>query len=209
MRQELLKTVDHPTKCPEVPVLGELRREAKRRGLYNFFLPEVGRTSVLEVSACARAAVGGEVLTAAAQYAPLAELLGMFPLANAAMNCAAPDTGNMEVLHKYGTPEQKDRWLTPLLEGEIRSAFAMTEPGVASSDATNVSTRIDRDDAAGQYVINGHKWYISGAIRPECKIFILLGKTRFDGPIHQQQSMILVPRDVRASLPPPPPSPFT
>merc|ERR1719506_2524245 len=109
------------------------------------------------------------------------------------MNCTAPDTGNMEVLEQFGTPEQKHQWLEPLLEGKIRSAYAMTEPGVASSDATNICASIVRDGR--EYVINGHKWYISGACRPECKIFIFLGKTRFDGPRHTQQSMILVPRD--------------
>eukprot|EP00041_Stephanoeca_diplocostata_P012894 m.217606 g.217606 ORF g.217606 m.217606 type:complete len:458 (-) comp19132_c0_seq3:323-1696(-) len=173
---QLLKTVDHPTKCPEPPIVNELRAVAKSRGLFNFFLPEVGRISVLE-------------------YSPIAELLGMFGLANVAMNCAAPDTGNMEVLAKYGTPEQKEKWLTPLLAGDIRSAFAMTEPGVASSDATNISTKFEYDAATDEYVVNGHKWYISGAIRPECKVFITLGKTRFDGPVHTQQSMLIVPRD--------------
>lgn len=127
------------------------------------------------------------------EYSPIAEILGAYPLANVAMNCSAPDTGNMEVLEKYGTAEQKKEWLEPLLEGQIRSAFAMTEPGVASSDATNIASSIVRD--GNEYVINGHKWYISGACRPECKVFIFLGKTRFDGPRHTQQSMILVPRD--------------
>ena len=127
------------------------------------------------------------------EYAPIGEILGAYPLANLAMNCTAPDTGNMEVLEKYGTPEQKEQWLVPLLNGEIRSAFAMTEPGVASSDATQVSTRFDKD--GDDYVINGHKWYISGAVREECKLLIVLGKTRFDGPRHTQQSMMLVPID--------------
>jgi alkylation response protein AidB-like acyl-CoA dehydrogenase len=165
----------------EPPILEELRSEAKKRGLYNFFLPEVCGLTVLE-------------------YSPIAELLGAYPIANAAMNCSAPDTGNMEVLEKYGTAEQKKEWLEPLLEGKIRSAFAMTEPGVASSDATNISTRIERD--GDDYVINGHKWWISGAIRPECKVFILMGKTKFDGvrtscgPLHSHA----MPLYVTASL---------
>lgn len=172
-RRELLKTVDHPTKCPEPPVVNALRAEAMRRGIMNLFLPEVSRLSVLE-------------------YSPIAEILGMHPVANLAMNCAAPDTGNMEVLERYGTPEQKRQWLEPLLRGEIRSAFAMTEPGVASSDATNISTTIARDGE--DYVVDGHKWWISGAIRPECQVFVLLGRTSTEGPRHQQHSMILVPR---------------
>lgn len=171
---ELLKTVSHPTLCPEPPVLNKLRAEAKSRGIMNLFLPEVCRLSVLE-------------------YSPIAEILGINHVANLAMNCSAPDTGNMEVIERYGSPEQKKKWLEPLLNGEIRSAFAMTEPGVASSDATNISTRIDAD--GNDYVINGHKWWISGAIRPECKVFVLLGRTSFTGPMHLQQSMILVPRD--------------
>lgn len=111
------------------------------------------------------------------------------------MNCAAPDTGNMEVLEKFGSPEQKAKWLRPLLEGKIRSCFAMTEPGVASSDATNISTKIERTPDGQHYIVDGHKWWISGAIRPECKVAIVLGKTRFDGPKHAQQSMILVEMD--------------
>jgi acyl-CoA dehydrogenase len=173
-RHALLKTVDHPTKCPEPPVLNKLRAEAKSRGIMNLFLPEVSKLTVLE-------------------YSPIAEILGMNPVANLALNCSAPDTGNMEVLEQYGSPEQKKQWLEPLLNGEIRSAFAMTEPGVASSDATNISTRIEAD--GDDYIINGHKWWISGAIRPECKVFVLLGRTSFSGPMHKQQSMILVPRD--------------
>lgn len=173
-REELMKTVDHPTKCPEAPMLMELRAEAKARGIMNLFLPDVSQCSVLE-------------------YSPIAEILGVFPLANVALNCAAPDTGNMEVLEKFGSPEQKKQWLEPLLEGRIRSAFAMTEPGVASSDASNIATRIEAD--GDDYVINGHKWWISGAIRPECKVFVLLGMTKSTGPLHTRQSMILVPRD--------------
>eukprot|EP00442_Polarella_glacialis_P020059 CAMPEP_0115071564 /NCGR_PEP_ID=MMETSP0227-20121206/13742_1 /TAXON_ID=89957 /ORGANISM="Polarella glacialis, Strain CCMP 1383" /LENGTH=246 /DNA_ID=CAMNT_0002458209 /DNA_START=91 /DNA_END=829 /DNA_ORIENTATION=+ len=151
-----------------------LRAEARARRIMNLFLPEVSKLSVLE-------------------YSPIAEILGMNPAANAAMNCSAPDTGNMEVIERFGSPEQKKQWLEPLLNGEIRSAFAMTEPGVASSDATNISTRIEAD--GDEYVVNGHKWWISGAIRPECKVFVLLGRTSFTGPLHKQQSMILVPRD--------------
>merc|ERR1719401_551668 len=156
------------------PVLKDLQREARARGLMNLFLPEVSKMSVLE-------------------YSPIAELLGAFGIANLAMNCSAPDTGNMEVIEKFGSEEQKEQWLKPLLEGEIRSAFCMTEPGVASSDATNISCRMDAD--GDDYVINGHKWWASGAIRPECKLLVVLGKTSFSGPMHQQQSMILVPKE--------------
>jgi len=158
------------------PIVMELRQRAKARGLYNFFLPEVGKLSVLE-------------------YAPICEILGVFPLCNVAMNCTAPDTGNMEVLEKYGTPEQKKQWLEPLLEGTIRSAYAMTEPGVASSDATNISATIQRD--GDEYVINGHKWYISGACRPECKVFVMLGRSGSGESMHGNHSMILVPRDAK------------
>lgn len=172
--EKLLATVNHPTKCPEPPVLKELRQEAVNRGIMNLFLPEVSQLSVLE-------------------YSPIAEILGTFSIANEAMNCSAPDTGNMEVLEKFGNAEQKKQWLEPLLLGEIRSAFAMTEPGVASSDASNICTRIEAD--GDDYVINGHKWWISGAIRPECKVLLVLGRTSFSGPPHRQQSMVLVPRD--------------
>lgn len=156
------------------PVMEELKAQARERGLWNLFLPDVGGLSVSE-------------------YAPLAEVTGRSPLAPQALNCSAPDTGNMEVLHMFGTPEQKKRWLEPLLEGRIRSAFAMTEPDVASSDATNIATSITRD--GDSYVVNGRKWWISGAADPRCEIFILMGKTDPDGPVHRQQSMILVPRD--------------
>ncbi|HEV7757087.1 MAG TPA: acyl-CoA dehydrogenase family protein [Mycobacteriales bacterium] len=157
------------------PVVEELKAEARRRGLWNLFLPDVSGLSVLD-------------------YAPLAELTGWaVDLAPEAVNCAAPDTGNMEVLHMFGTPEQKQRWLEPLLAGEIRSAFAMTEPEVASSDATNIATTITRD--GDSYVINGRKWWISGAADPRCQIMIVMGKTDPAAPAHRQQSMVLVPMD--------------
>lgn len=162
-------------------IVDELKAEARKRGLWDLFLPD---------------AEHGAGLTNL-QYAPLAEITGHSPqLAPTALNCAAPDTGNMEVLAQFGTDEQKKRWLEPLLAGEIRSAFAMTEPEVASSDATNIRTRIDRDGDSGDYVINGRKWYISGAMNPDCRIFIVMGKTDPDGAdTRRQQSMILVPRD--------------
>ncbi|MFJ1916462.1 acyl-CoA dehydrogenase family protein [Streptomyces sp. NPDC088147] len=166
-------------------VVEDLKAEARAQGLWNlFFVDEHG----------APGTGYGAGLTNL-QYAPLAEITGRSPqLAPTALNCAAPDTGNMEVLAQFGTPEQKKRWLEPLLAGEIRSAFAMTEPDVASSDATNIQTLIRRD--GDDYVINGRKWYISGAMNPDCAIFIVMGKTDPDGEdIRRQQSMILVPRD--------------
>jgi acyl-CoA dehydrogenase len=158
------------------PILDELKIEARKRGLWNLFLPGHGHPlTVLD-------------------YASLAELTGRsVELAPEAINCAAPDTGNMEVLHLFGTTEQKERWLAPLLDGAIRSAFAMTEPDVASSDATNISTKIERD--GGDYVINGRKWWTSGAGGERCAIFILMGKTDPTAAPHRQQSMVLVPRD--------------
>ena len=160
-----------------VPVLAELRAEAKSRGLWNLFLPGEHGAGLTNV-----------------QYAPLAEITGRSGhLAPAALNCSAPDTGNMELIATFGTPEQRDRWLKPLLDGQIRSSFAMTEPEVASSDATNVATRIVRD--GDDYVINGHKWWITGAMNPESEIFIVMGKTDPSADRHRQQSMILVPRD--------------
>eukprot|EP00943_MAST-04B_sp_MAST-4B-sp1_P009670 g9670.t1 len=173
-RDELMKKQSDPLLTPQPPCFKELQQKAKDRGLWNFFLFGGGGLSNLE-------------------YAPIAEILGAVPLVNAAMNCSAPDTGNMEIIHKFGTPDQKKRFLEPLMNGEIRSAYAMTEPGVASSDATNVSTRIEAD--GDDYVINGHKWWISGAIRPECKLLVVMGKSKFDGPRHRQQTMILVPKD--------------
>ncbi|SFR27771.1 acyl-CoA dehydrogenase [Lentzea waywayandensis] len=160
------------------PILEELKAEARRQGLWNLFLPDpehgAGLTNL--------------------QYAPLAEITGRSPhLAPEALNCAAPDTGNMEVLAMFGTDEQKKQWLQPLLDGEIRSAFCMTEPEVASSDATNIATRIERD--GDDYVINGRKWWSSGAMNPNCAIFIVMGKTDPGAERHRQQAMILVPRD--------------
>ncbi|GGY00205.1 acyl-CoA dehydrogenase family protein [Streptomyces hiroshimensis] len=167
------------------PVVAELQAEARRRGLWNLFLANQHGLPDGEY---------GAGLTNL-QYAPLAEITGRSPqLAPTALNCAAPDTGNMELLAQFGTEEQRKRWLEPLLEARIRSAFAMTEPEVASSDATNIETRIVRD--GDDYVIDGRKWYISGAMNPACEIFIVMGKTDPDGEDpRRQQSMVLVPRD--------------
>jgi len=161
-----------------VPIVEELKPKARAAGLWNLFLPEsehgAGLTNL--------------------EYAPLAEIMGRVHWASEVFNCSAPDTGNMETIERYGTPEQKERWLKPLLEGKIRSCFAMTEPDVASSDATNIQTRIERD--GDHYVINGRKWWSSGAGDPRCAIFIVMGKTAPDNPDrYRQQSMILVPRD--------------
>jgi acyl-CoA dehydrogenase len=160
------------------PVLEDLKAEAKSRGLWNLFLPH--KTEWTE---------GLSNL----DYAPLAEIMGRSFLAPEACNCNAPDTGNMEILTMFGTPEQQEQWLHPLLEGEIRSAFAMTEPQVASSDATNIGCSIVRD--GDDYVINGHKWFITGALHPLCKILIVMGKTDPEAAPHKQQSMVLVPMD--------------
>jgi acyl-CoA dehydrogenase len=162
------------------PIMEELKERARERGLWNMFLPyELPDSSVPALSNV--------------DYAPLAEVMGRSHIASEATNCAAPDTGNMEVLTLFGTPEQKERWLGPLLEGEIRSAFIMTEPEVASSDATNIRLRIERD--GDDYVLNGRKWWSSGAMRDRCKVMIVMGKTDPDGPTFRQQSMILVEPD--------------
>ncbi len=157
------------------PVVEDLKHAARHLGLWNLFLPEGSGLSVLD-------------------YAGLAEVTGWSPeIAPEALNCAAPDTGNMEVLHIFGTDEQKERWLLPLLAGEIRSGFAMTEPDVASSDAMNIATSIVRD--GDDYVINGRKWWTTGALDPRCQILILMGRTDPDAEPYRQQSMILVPMD--------------
>jgi acyl-CoA dehydrogenase len=159
-------------------LMEELKPKAREQGLWNLFLPK-----------STRAPEGLSNL----DYAPLCEIMGRVVWAPEVFNCSAPDTGNMETIERYGSEEHKRQWLEPLLRGEIRSAFAMTEPGVASSDATNIETRIERD--GNDYVINGHKWWISGAGDPRCKIFILMGKTDPSAARHSQQSMILVPVD--------------
>jgi acyl-CoA dehydrogenase len=173
--EEQLREAGDPHAQPAV--MEQLKREARERGLWNMFHPDerfgAGLTNC--------------------DYAPLAEILGRSAIGSEACNCSAPDTGNMEVLSQFGTPEQQDRWLRPLLDGEIRSAFAMTEPDVASSDATNIALRIERD--GDSYVLNGRKWWISGALHPNCRILIVMGKTNPEGPRHQQQSMVLCPLD--------------
>jgi acyl-CoA dehydrogenase len=158
-------------------IMEELKLRARDGGLWNMFLPDPEDGAGLSN----------------ADYAPLAEILGRSHIASEACNCSAPDTGNMEVLHQFGTDAQKERWLRPLLDGEIRSAFGMTEPDVASSDATNIQLSIDRDGE--EYVLNGRKWWTSNALHPNCRIMIVMGKTQTDGPIHKQQSQILVPID--------------
>ena len=159
-------------------VMEDLKKKARSLGLWNMFLPEselgAGLTNL--------------------EYAPIAETMGHYPLTSEAMNCSAPDTGNMEVLVRYATPDLKEKWLKPLLAGEIRSAFCMTEPDVASSDATNIQSRIERD--GDEYVINGRKWWSSGAGDPRCKVFIFMGQTDPKASKHLQQSMIVVPRDL-------------
>ncbi len=163
----------------------DLKPKAQAAGLWNLFLP---------VDSAAASGYNGAGLTNQ-EYAPLAEIMGRVPWASEVFNCSAPDTGNMETIARYGDEANKARWLKPLLEGKIRSAFAMTEPDVASSDATNIETRIERD--GDEYVINGRKWWISGAADPRCSVFITMGKTDPEAPRHSQQSMVLVPADAK------------
>src|SRR5437868_508859 len=171
------KQINEGDRWQPVEIIEELKPKARAADLWNLFLPEdemgAGLTNL--------------------EYAPLCEIMGRSIMAPEVFNCSAPDTGNMEVLARYGTAEQKERWLKPLLDGEIRSCFAMTEPAVASSDATNIETSIVRD--GDEYVINGRKWFITGAMNPNAKILIVMGKTDPTADRHRQQSQILVPRD--------------
>ncbi len=175
------REIDDNTKAGKrwtpLALIEELKEKARAQGLWNLFLPESDQGAGLSNQ----------------EYAPLAEIMGGVPWASEVFNCSAPDTGNMETIVRYGTAEHKKRWLEPLLDGKIRSAFAMTEPAVASSDATNIESRIERD--GDDYVINGRKWWISGAGDPRCAIYIFMGKTDPQAPRHAQQSMILVPAD--------------
>ena len=166
-----------PTRWSIPPVMEELKAAAREDGLWNLFLPRREFPDALTN----------------VEYAGLCEVMGRSPIAPEAFNCSAPDTGNMETLALYGTPEQKERWLKPLMAGEIRSCFAMTEPAVASSDATNIRTEIRSD--GDDYVITGRKWWTSGAMDPRCRIAIVMGQTSADAPKHRRQSMVLVPMD--------------
>jgi len=172
---ELRANTEAGKRWTPLPLIEELKPKARAQGLWNLFLPESDYGAGLTNQ----------------EYAPLAEIMGRMPWASEVFNCSAPDTGNMEVLVRYGTPEQQKQWLLPLLDGKIRSAFAMTEPAVASSDATNIEARIERQD--DHYIINGRKWWTSGGGDPRCKIMIFMGKTDPTAPRHSQQSMILVP----------------
>jgi len=167
-------------------VIEELKPKARAAGLWNLFLPPRAESHGVDTSDLGAGLSNQE-------YAPLAEIMGAVPWASEVFNCSAPDTGNMEVFARYGTAAHRERWLKPMLAGQIRSAFAMTEPAVASSDATNIESRIERD--GDHYLINGRKWWTSGAGDPRCQVFIFMGKTDPQAPRHSQQSMIVVPRE--------------
>ena len=185
---EYKKQIDAGDRWQPIALIEDLKPVAHQAGLWNLFMPPGGALQHVDESF----AFEGEQLTNL-EYAICAEEMGRILWSSEVFNCSAPDTGNMEVLHRYGTREQKDQWLAPLMRGEIRSAFLMTEPGVASSDATNIECRIARDGS--DYVINGRKWWSSGAGDPRCKVAILMGKTDTEARRHQQQSMILMPMD--------------
>ena len=182
------KQIDAGDRWQPIQLIEDLKPKARDAGLWNLFMPPGGALQHVDESF----AFEGEQLTNL-EYAICAEEMGRILWSSEVFNCSAPDTGNMEVLHRYGTRDQKDAWLAPLMRGEIRSAFLMTEPGVASSDATNIECRIARD--GDDYVINGRKWWSSGAGDPRCKVAIVMGKTDTEARKHQQQSMVLVPMD--------------
>ncbi|NNU43156.1 acyl-CoA dehydrogenase [Ramlibacter sp. B156] len=182
-KKQLQANTDAGKRWSPIPIIEELKQKARPAGLWNLFLP---------VDTAQASGYKGAGLTNL-EYAPMAEIMGRVPWSSEVFNCSAPDTGNMETIARYGSDEIKARWLKPLLEGEIRSAFAMTEPDVASSDATNIQTRIERQ--GDHYIVNGHKWWISGAPDPRCKVYITMGKTDPEAPRHSQQSMIVIPAD--------------
>lgn len=185
VEQELAANTKANKRWTPLQTIESLKPKARAAGLWNLFLP---------VDSAQHSGYQGAGLTNL-EYAPLAEIMGRVQWCSEAFNCSAPDTGNMETIARYGSTEIKARWLKPLLEGEIRSAFAMTEPEVASADATNIATSIKRE--GDEYVINGHKWWTSGAADPRCAVFITMGKTDPDAPRHSQQSMIIVPADIK------------
>ena len=184
-KDELRANTEAGKRWTALQTIEALKVKARSADLWNLFLP---------VDSASASGYEGAGLTNQ-EYAPLAEIMGRVPWSPEVFNCSAPDTGNMETIARYGSDENKARWLKPLLDGKIRSAFAMTEPEVASSDATNIATRIERQ--GDEYVVNGHKWWISGAADPRCAIFITMGKTDPEAPRHSQQSMVLVPADTK------------